>query len=70
VIECTCPEGVILERLRNRKNDYSDADYSVYAKMKNIYEPVQGRHLDVDTSLPFEVNLQKILSYVFGTGKR
>ena len=70
VIECTCPEGVVLERLRNRKNDYSDADYSVYAKMKNIYEPVQGRHLDVDTSLPFEVNLQKILSYVFGTGKR
>jgi predicted kinase len=70
VIECTCPEDVVLERLRNRKNDYSDADYSVYAKMKNIYEPVQGRHLDVDTSLPFEVNLQKILSYVFGTGKR
>lgn len=70
VIECTCPEDVVLERLRNRKNDYSDADYSVYAKMKNIYEPVQGRHLDVDTSLPIEVNLKKILSYVSGTGER
>ena len=51
VIECTCPEDVVFERLRNRKNDFSDADYSVYAKMKNIYEPVQGRHLDVDTQL-------------------
>jgi predicted kinase len=70
VIECTCPEGVVFERLRNRKNDFSDADYSVYAKMKNIYEPVQGRHLDVDTSLPTEVNLQEILSYLLGTGER
>ncbi|MGB7633438.1 MAG: AAA family ATPase [Nitrososphaeraceae archaeon] len=70
VIECTCPEDVVFERLRNRKNDFSDADYSVYAKMKNIYEPVQGRHLDVDTSLPTEVNLQEILSYLLGTGER
>jgi predicted kinase len=70
VIECTCPEDVVFERLRDRKNDFSDADYSVYAKMKNIYEPVQGRHLDVDTSLPTEVNLQEILSYLLGTGER
>jgi predicted kinase len=66
VIECICPEDVVLERLRNRKNDFSDAGYSVYCKMKSIYEPVQGRHLSVDTTLPHEVNLQKILSYVFG----
>jgi predicted kinase len=66
VIECTCPEEVALDRLRNRKNDFSDAGYSVYSKMKNIYEPVQGQHLGIDTSTPCEVNLQKILSYVFG----
>jgi predicted kinase len=64
VIECTCPEEIVLARLRNRKNDSSDADYSVYSKMKGIYEPVQGKHLDIDTSLPYEVNLQKVLSYV------
>lgn len=64
VIECTCPEQIVLARLRNRKNDFSDADYSVYSKMKGIYEPVQGKHLDIDTSLPYEVNLQKVLSYV------
>jgi predicted kinase len=66
VIECNCPEDIILERLRNRRNDYSDASYAIYSKMKNIYEPVQGQHLDVDTSLPYEVNLQGILSYAFG----
>jgi predicted kinase len=64
VIECTCSEDVVLERLRKRKNDFSDAGYSVYANMKSIYEPVQGLHLDVNTSLPCEVNLQKILSYL------
>jgi predicted kinase len=64
VVECTCPEKIVLQRLRNRKNDFSDADYSVYSKMKSIYEPVQGKHLDIDTSLPFEVNLQKVLSYI------
>ena len=67
VIECNCPEEIVLERLRNRKNDFSDADYSVYSKMKGIYEPVQGNHLDIDTSLPYEVNLQKVLSYVSKT---
>jgi len=69
VIECTCPEDIVLDRLRNRKNDYSDAGYSVYSKMKTIYEPVHGRHLAIDTSLPCEVNLQKILSYVFGAAQ-
>jgi predicted kinase len=69
VIECICPEDVIIRRLRGRKNDYSDADYSIYAKMKNIFEPVRGEHLVVDTSLPTEINVQKILLYVFGTGE-
>lgn len=66
VIECTCPEEVVLDRLRNRKNDFSDAGYSVYSKMKSIYEPVQGQHLGIDTSVTCEVNLEKILSYIFG----
>lgn len=65
LIECTCTEDVVLERLRNRKNDFSDADYSVYSKMKSIYEPVQESHLVIDTSLPRDANVQKILSYVF-----
>jgi predicted kinase len=64
VIECTCPEEIVLERLRNRKNDFSDADYSVYSKMKSIYEHVQGKHLDIDTSLPYDTNLKKVLSYL------
>ena len=68
LIECTCAEDVVLERLRNRKNDFSDADYSVYSKMKSIYEPVHESHLVIDTSLPSDANVQKILSYIFSKG--
>ena len=50
IIECICPEDIILSRLRQRKHDYSDADYSVYEKMKKIYEPVKEEHITIDTS--------------------
>lgn len=50
IIECVCPEDIIIKRLRRRRNNYSDADISVYKKMKKIYEPVKGKHITVDTS--------------------
>jgi predicted kinase len=51
IIECVCPEDIIVKRLRRRRNDYSDADISVYRKMKKIYEPVKEKHITVDTSM-------------------
>ena len=60
IIECRCPEKIILSRLANRKKDYSDADILVYFKMKNIYEPVTGKHIEVDTSLEPKRNAQWI----------
>ncbi len=51
IIECLCPEDIIVKRLRRRRNDYSDADISVYRKMKKIYEPVKEKHITVDTSM-------------------
>lgn len=50
IIECHRPENIIISRLRQRKSDFSDADESVYYKMKKIYEPVKSLHIDVDTS--------------------
>jgi predicted kinase len=50
IIECVCPEDIIIKRLRRRRNNYSDADISVYKKMKKIYEPVKEKHITVDTS--------------------
>jgi predicted kinase len=45
-----CPEDIIIKRLKRRRNNYSDADISVYKKMKKIYEPVKEKHITVDTS--------------------
>jgi predicted kinase len=50
IIECMCPEDIILSRLRERKYDYSDADIAVYRNMKRIYEPVNEEHMTIDTS--------------------
>lgn len=66
IIECTCPESLIISRLRNRKNDYSDADISIYKRMKAIYEPVVGEHITVDTSQPSITNAMNIALRILG----
>jgi len=62
IIECVCPENIIFSRIKNRKEDYSDADISVYQKMKKIYEPVKVDHITVDTSLNTTGNVKNIAS--------
>ena len=53
IVECTCPEDIVITRLRNRKNDYSDADISIYKKMRMSYQPIKEKHIVVDTSQQF-----------------
>jgi predicted kinase len=65
IVECVCPENIIISRLKNRKNNYSDADISVYRKMKQIYEPVKGKHIIINTAKqPSHTNLKKIVNDV------
>jgi hypothetical protein len=66
IVECVCPEGVILERLKNRKDTYSDADIAVYYKIKKMYEPIKEDHLTVDTTLDPKHNALLILKKIKG----
>ena len=66
IVECTCPEKIVFSRLKNRKDDYSDADVSVYQNMKKIYESVKGKHITVDTSQDSEYNAKLILEKITG----
>ena len=66
-IECICSEDIIMSRLKNRKNDYSDADISIYRKMKKIYEPVRGEHIIVDTSNPSNIDMKRIAEQITKT---
>lgn len=65
VIECMCPENIIISRLKERKNDYSDAGIEVYQKMKKIYENVKGKHITIDTTLDPEKNAKLVSTKIF-----
>ncbi len=66
IVECTCPEKIIFSRLKNREKGYSDADVSVYQKMKKIYEPVKDKHIAVDTLQDSEYNAKLIFEQITG----
>ena len=67
IIECICPEDLIITRLLLRKDDYSDATVSIYLKMKKIYEPVKQTHISINTSKPLNRNIDRILRYIYGS---
>lgn len=64
IIECICPEDIVLPRLSARKNDYSDANFSVYKKMKRIYQPVKEKHITVDTSKVSKADIKEIATKI------
>ncbi|MDH3696508.1 MAG: ATP-binding protein [Nitrosopumilus sp.] len=68
VVECICPEKLIISRLKSRKNDYSDADVPVYKKMKKIYESVKGKHIQVNTEVSADINAKLIHQKILEDG--
>jgi predicted kinase len=60
VIECVCPENVVMNRLKTRKNDFSNADFSVYKMIKRIYEPVKQEHTKLDTESLSEKEIENL----------
>ena len=67
IVECICPEDVVISRLKARKADYSDADIDIYRKMKQLYEPVKEleRHIVIDTSQDPKMNAEQIKTWIF-----
>ena len=62
IIECICPEDIILTRLLLRKDDYSDPNVSIYLKMKKIYESVRQNHLTINTAKPINKIIREFLN--------
>lgn len=53
LVETSCPEKLVLERLKRRKRSLrslSDADLEVYYKIKKIFEPITEEHITVETA--------------------
>ena len=66
IVECICPDDIVISRLKARRGDYSDADIDIYRKMKQVYEPVKEkyRHIIADTSNDPRVNAEEIKNRV------
>jgi predicted kinase len=56
------PEAVVKKRV-SQKRDYSEADYVVYLKIKDAWEPLDQPHLALP-SAPLEEMLDKALRYL------
>ena len=67
IVECICPEDVVMTRLKARKGDYSDADIDIYRKMKQLYDPVKEmeKHIVIDTSQDPKMNAEQIKTWIF-----
>lgn len=66
IIECTLDESELKKRMEKRGGEKteSEADFDVYLKVKKIFEPVTVEHLEVDTALPIEENLNKAIIWM------
>ena len=71
IVECICPDDIVISRLKDRKNDYSDADISIYKKMKRIYQPIKEEHIILDTNQQStKTNVKEIVNQLLKKNKK
>jgi hypothetical protein len=64
-VRVTCTEGVVADRLADRTDDASDADYEVYLDLRESFEPVEREAAVVDNSGPRRETAARVRS-LFG----
>ncbi|KYC50671.1 MAG: L-seryl-tRNA(Sec) kinase [Candidatus Methanofastidiosum methylothiophilum] len=63
-VYCETPESILKERITKRKDKYSDADFSVYLKIKEIFEDFEEEVISIDTSKNLNKNVRVILKKI------
>lgn len=67
IVVCTLSQEETGKRLEGREpGSMSDADYAVYLKMKRQFEPVSGRHAEVNSALPLKERVGIVERFVEG----
>jgi predicted kinase len=65
IVECICPEDIVIARIKSRKNDFSDADALIYRSMKSSYQPIEEEHIIVNTNQQSPtMNAAKIIDHI------
>ncbi len=64
IIDCTCPEKLVMQRMKKREKEFSlsDATPEIYYRIKDNVEAVKNRshYLKIDTAQSIKTNLNKI----------
>lgn len=65
-IEVTAPEEEVKRRMskRKRRKSESDADFTVYKKIKSEFEPLKEPHLVIDSTMPLRKQVERIRFYL------
>jgi predicted kinase len=67
IILCSLPEEVAKARLEMREKSgraVSDANYEIYLRVREKFEPISGDYLEVDCSRPMREQLEKAMKYI------
>ena len=69
-IELTAKEEIIEARMLERAKQVcdSDADFSVYQKIKSEFEPLAEKHLKIDSSVPLLKQVEQVRYYLTKEG--
>lgn len=59
LIETICPEHIVKERMVKRFDDSSKAKFEHYLKYKKFFEPIDERHIVIDTSKDIDKQIRQ-----------
>ena len=66
IVHVVCEESLIRERMEKRKHEKtpSDADYSVYLKIKGKFEPIREKHFTLKSGDDEDEHIEKFLKTI------
>lgn len=69
IVECTCREETARRRLQEADHPAADRVFELYQSVKSEWEEITRPKLSLNTELPLEENLARILAYLDASGE-
>lgn len=64
IIKCELHEQESKNRIEGRKGGPSDADYTVFVKIRKEFEPIKQHHLAINSALPIEERVRLAMDFI------
>lgn len=69
IVECTCSEEAARRRIEHADHPAADRNFELYQRVKSEWEEITRPKLVVDTEVPADERIGKILAYIGGDGE-